>query len=155
MSARDPFRSSITRVGMEHAERLPDVDPTEVDLHEAERIVSRFAEAPMTMSSVDPRRHPTLTRTQIAQFAKHGRERPVAEGEILFDRGQRAAPMFAFLIRRAALISRGQGDVVLVGSAQSLGTLRLQEFLSRNGHPYSYLDGDADAAAKAKRTVRE
>ncbi|MDB4934997.1 MAG: Thioredoxin reductase [Labilithrix sp.] len=50
----------------------------------------------------------------------------------------------AFLLRRGALIAKGYGDVVLVGSRHSAGTLRIQEFLSRNGHPYAYVDADVD-----------
>ena len=53
--------------------------------------------------------------------------------------------MRAFILRRLSLISRGIGDVVLVGSSHSLGTLRIKEFLTRNGHPYSYIDLDRDA----------
>ena len=41
----------------------------------------------------------------------------------------------AFLLRRVELIGHGFGDVVLVGSRHSAGTLRIQEFLTRNGHP--------------------
>jgi thioredoxin reductase (NADPH) len=52
--------------------------------------------------------------------------------------------MLAFIFRRVALISRGFGDVVLLGSSHSPGTLRVKEFLSRNGHPYSYVDLDRD-----------
>jgi thioredoxin reductase (NADPH) len=52
--------------------------------------------------------------------------------------------MLAFIFRRVALISRGFGDVVLLGSSHSPGTLRVKEFLSRNGHPYSYVDLDHD-----------
>src|SRR6266498_2139747 len=48
--------------------------------------------------------------------------------------------MRAFILRRLALIERGIGDVVLVGSSHSLGTLRIKEFLTRNGHPYSEID---------------
>ena len=48
--------------------------------------------------------------------------------------------MRAFLLRRVELVSAGVGDVVLVGSNHSAGTLRIKEFLMRNGHPYSYLD---------------
>jgi hypothetical protein len=44
--------------------------------------------------------------------------------------------MRAFILRRVELMSSGRGDVVLVGSAHSSGTLRLKEFLSRNGYPY-------------------
>ena len=52
--------------------------------------------------------------------------------------------MRAFILRRVALISRGAGDATLVGSGHSAGTLRLQEFFTRNGHPYAYIDVDRD-----------
>src|SRR4051812_41060105 len=57
--------------------------------------------------------------------------------------------MRAFLLRRAGLIARGQGDVVLLGSRHSAGTLRVQEFLTRNGHPYVMIDVDTDPGAQA------
>ena len=38
----------------------------------------------------------------------------------------------------------GLGDVVLIGSAHCAGTLRVKEFLTRNGHPYVYIDLDRD-----------
>ena len=52
--------------------------------------------------------------------------------------------MRAFILRRVDLIARGIGDVVLVGSSHSAGTLRLREFLSRNGHPYASVDVERD-----------
>lgn len=52
--------------------------------------------------------------------------------------------MRAFLVRRVALISEGLGNVVIVGSKHSSNTLRLREFLSRNGHPHGYVDLDSD-----------
>src|SRR6185295_6188835 len=52
--------------------------------------------------------------------------------------------MRAFILRRVELIARGFGDVVLVGSVHCSGTLRVKEFLTRNGHPYSYIDLDSD-----------
>jgi thioredoxin reductase (NADPH) len=51
----------------------------------------------------------------------------------------------AFILRRVELIAAGIGDVVLVGSTHSAGTLRIKEFLMRNGHPYSYIDLERDA----------
>jgi thioredoxin reductase (NADPH) len=54
----------------------------------------------------------------------------------------------AFMLRRAALIERHFGDVVLIGSAHCSGTLRVKEFLARNGHPHVYIDLDRDAAAQ-------
>jgi thioredoxin reductase (NADPH) len=51
----------------------------------------------------------------------------------------------AFILRRLELITRGIGNVVLLGSIHSLDSLRIKEFLTRNGHPYSYIDLDRDA----------
>jgi thioredoxin reductase (NADPH) len=51
----------------------------------------------------------------------------------------------AFILRRLELITRGIGNVVLIGSIHSLETLHIKEFLTRNGHPYSYIDLDRDA----------
>jgi thioredoxin reductase (NADPH) len=53
--------------------------------------------------------------------------------------------MRAFIVRRVELIAHGLGDVVLIGSNHCSGTLRVKEFLTRNGHPYSYIDLDRDA----------
>src|SRR2546428_9945423 len=55
----------------------------------------------------------------------------------------------AFLLRRVELMAQGVGDVVLVGSRHSAGTLRIQAFLTRNGHPYSTFDLDRDAGVQA------
>jgi thioredoxin reductase (NADPH) len=53
--------------------------------------------------------------------------------------------MRAFILRRVRLIARGLGDVVLLGSHHCAGTLRIKEFLTRNSHPYSFIDlDDAD-----------
>jgi len=52
--------------------------------------------------------------------------------------------MRAFILRRVELIAQGLGNVVLVGSNHCSGTLRVKEFLTRNGHPYAYIDLDRD-----------
>ena len=52
--------------------------------------------------------------------------------------------MRAFILRRAELITAGVGDIVLIGSTYSADTLRIKEFLMRNGHPYSYIDLERD-----------
>jgi thioredoxin reductase (NADPH) len=57
--------------------------------------------------------------------------------------------MRAFILRRVELISNGVGDAVLIGSTHSPGTLRIKEFLMRNGHPYTYLDLDRDPDVQA------
>jgi thioredoxin reductase (NADPH) len=56
--------------------------------------------------------------------------------------------MRAFILRRVGLISSQSGDVVLIGSSHSAGTLRLQQFLTRNTFPFVNLDVDVDQAAR-------
>ena len=56
--------------------------------------------------------------------------------------------MRAFLLRRARLVAAGIGDVVLIGSVHSQETLRIQEFLTRNSHPYQYIDLDRDTGVQ-------
>jgi thioredoxin reductase (NADPH) len=47
------------------------------------------------------------------------------------------------------LLEAGAGGPVIVGHAESGDVLRLQGFLSRNGHPHQRLNPDTDAEAKA------
>jgi thioredoxin reductase (NADPH) len=56
--------------------------------------------------------------------------------------------MRAYILRRLELIAHEQSDVVLIGSTHSAGTLRLKEFLTRNGHPFHYIDLDRDRDAQ-------
>ncbi len=56
--------------------------------------------------------------------------------------------MRAFILRRVTLINRGQGNVILMGSRHSATTLRLREFLVRNGHPFTYVDLDTDTSSQ-------
>jgi thioredoxin reductase (NADPH) len=56
--------------------------------------------------------------------------------------------MRAFILRRARMIARGVGDVVLIGSRHSQETLRIQEFLTRNSHPYTSIDLDRDTGVQ-------
>lgn len=55
----------------------------------------------------------------------------------------------AFLLRRVYLIANSVGDAVLIGSSHSSDTLRLRAFLTRNGHPHTYLDVETDPTVHA------
>jgi thioredoxin reductase (NADPH) len=66
----------------------------------------------------------------------------VAEAEV----GERI--MRALILRRVGLIEVQAGGPVIVGPAESGDVIRLQGFLSRNGHPYQRLDPATDAEAK-------
>ena len=56
--------------------------------------------------------------------------------------------MRAFILRRVELIAHGIGDAVLVGSNFCAGTLHIKEFLTRNGHPYAFVDLDRDSGVQ-------
>jgi thioredoxin reductase (NADPH) len=55
--------------------------------------------------------------------------------------------MGAFVARRLLAIQLGEGNVVLFGTKSSARTLALREFLTRNGHPFTYIDIDTDSCA--------
>ena len=56
--------------------------------------------------------------------------------------------MRAFIQRRLSLIKEGMSNVIILGSRHSANTLRLREFLTRNGYPHTYIDLDSDATAQ-------
>ena len=56
--------------------------------------------------------------------------------------------MRAFILRRLELIARDVGGVVVIGSTYNAATLRIREFLTRNGHPFHFIDLDRDAEAQ-------
>jgi thioredoxin reductase (NADPH) len=56
--------------------------------------------------------------------------------------------MRAFILRRIELVSQSFGNLAVLGSAHSPDTLRIKEFLTRNGYPYSYIDLDSDAGVQ-------
>jgi len=67
----------------------------------------------------------------------------IAEAEL----GERI--MRALILRRVGLIQAGAGGPVIVGRAENGDVLRLQGFLSRNGHPHQTLSPETDPDAKA------
>lgn len=67
----------------------------------------------------------------------------IAEAEL----GERI--MRALILRRVGLIETGGGGPVIIGAADDSDVLRLENFLSRNGHPHQRLDPKTDAEARA------
>ncbi len=56
--------------------------------------------------------------------------------------------MRSFIQRRLELIAQDLGDAIVIGSRHNAGTLRVKEFLTRNGHPFHYVDLDRDSEAQ-------
>ncbi|HWY14620.1 MAG TPA: FAD-dependent oxidoreductase [Rhizomicrobium sp.] len=63
------------------------------------------------------------------------------------DLGERI--MRALILRRVALIESGYGGPVIIGRADDSDVLRLEGYLTRNGHPHQRLDPETDEAAQA------
>jgi thioredoxin reductase (NADPH) len=63
------------------------------------------------------------------------------------DLGERI--MRALILRRMGLIKTGGGGPVLVGPPEGAGRVRLEGFLTRNGHPYLVLEPARDGEAVA------
>jgi thioredoxin reductase (NADPH) len=56
--------------------------------------------------------------------------------------------MRAFILRRTALMSQDNNDMVLLGSRHSGSTQHIREFLSRNGQPFTYQDVETDPSVQ-------
>ncbi len=56
--------------------------------------------------------------------------------------------MRAFILRRVMLVQGGSDALVLIGSRHSADTLRIKEFLSRNGQPFQYEDVETDPSVE-------
>ncbi len=52
--------------------------------------------------------------------------------------------MRAFILRRVELLATSSGDALVLGSINSSDTLRIRDFLTRNGHPFTFVDLDKD-----------
>ncbi len=88
----------------------------------------------------------TLVRCSAAQEGEVLElHRDVLKTLVLTDSELSDLVMRAFILRRVALLDRGFGDVVVIGSLHSSDTLRLREFLTRNAHPHTYMDVDLNS----------
>ncbi len=91
-------------------------------------LVDAYAQEPVTAVIIPPERLRALL---------------VAEAEL----GERI--MRALILRRVDLLETGAGGPVIVGRAENGDVIRLEGFLSRNGHPHQRLNPDTDPEAKA------
>ncbi len=57
--------------------------------------------------------------------------------------------MKAYILRRMLLIDEGAGNVLVLGSRHCANTLKLREFLGRNGYPYKFIDLDTDERSQS------
>ena len=117
------------------------------------------ADSPMLIVRLGPRQF-TGEASLITGRPAIARIRVTAPGEVIeiardrllslvqTDADLSAILMRSFMLRRQALIDRNLSDAIVIGSTHSAGTLRVKEFLTRNGHPFHYIDLDRDADAQ-------
>jgi thioredoxin reductase (NADPH) len=92
---------------------------------------------------------PTLVRARMAAAGELLVISPAALRKIVQTDAELSELMMrAFILRRVALIALKSGDTVLVGSSHSAATLRIREFLARNGQPHTYLDVEKEAGVQ-------
>lgn len=95
-------------------------------------------------------KHSRLLRVELQQF----------RNLIQTDSDLSEVFMRAFILRRVVLLEGAWGDAIVLGSRLSAATLRVQAFLTRNGHPHRYVDIDTEPDVPAlldgfKVSVRE
>ncbi len=91
----------------------------------------------------------SLARGRVAESGEF-LEVPVVALRSLLAKDAELSDIFmrAFIQRRLALVAGGIGNVIILGSNYSANTLRLREFLTRNGHPHTYVDLDSDTTSQ-------
>ena len=91
-----------------------------------------------------------MVRGQVGESGEF-LEIPIDNFRSMIARDAELSEMFMriFIMRRLELIAHGAGNAILLGSSHSPATLRLREFLGRNGHPYQYIDLDTDARSQS------
>lgn len=108
--------------------------------HRAGSFMGELAQLSGRPSLVDATAKTDVAALTIAPAAL--RTMIVAEADL----GERI--MRALILRRVGLIETGGGGPVIVGHAGDGNVLRLEGFLSRNGHPHVRLDPEVDSCAR-------
>jgi len=127
-------RLNVIRIGGCGEQRLIVIHGPGSFTGEANTLLGR--PALMRVEAAEPGETIELAREQMLSLVQNDTE----IGDII---------MRGYIYRRLQLISTGLGDVVLLGSMHCASTLRVKEFLSRNGHPYQYVDLDKEKDVEA------
>ena len=114
--------------------------------HRPRAAASSPGEVNMLSGAPQPRARPRRPAT-ASSWSRRSRAAPRARPARL--RSSSEILMRAFILRRVGLLDERHGDVVLVGSRHSAATLRLKEFLTRNGQPFTLRDVETDPDVQA------
>jgi len=109
--------------------------------HRTGQFLGELAQLSGRPALVDAR---ALEETEVLAIPPHRLRALLAAEAVIGERIMRA-----LILRRVGLIETGAGGPVIVGEESDADVLRLENFLSRNGHPHSRLDPSADECARA------
>jgi thioredoxin reductase (NADPH) len=123
-----PSPTTATGVEQQIVAHLPGQFSGEVNMLSGRRALFR-------LRATEPGEVVELTREQLLTLVQRDSEL----SEII---------MRAFIYRRLSLIKGGLGDAVLVGSSHCAATLRIKEFLARNGYPHAMIDLDRETGVQ-------
>jgi thioredoxin reductase (NADPH) len=114
-----------------------------------ERLVKNFPPGMFTGEAGMIAGQRTVVQARVSQAGEILELRPEELRTLVArDAGLSEILLRAFILRRLLLINQELGNVVVIGSQHSADTLRLREFLGRNGHPYTYVDLDSDNTSR-------
>lgn len=122
------------------SQRLRDGGSLAIVTHEAGGFAGELAQLSGRPSLVDALATSDVTALLLSPQSL--RAMLIAEADL----GQKI--MRALILRRVGLIESGGGGPVIIGPDGSTDVLRLEGFLSRNGHPFTRLDPGTDASAR-------
>jgi thioredoxin reductase (NADPH) len=131
---------SVVLSGGVEVSRRQGADHVPIILHGPGNFVGELAQLSGRPALVDAL---AVGETEVLEIAPD-RLRAVLAGEAVI--GERI--MRALILRRVGLIESGAGGPVIVGDAGDGDVLRLENFLTRNGHPHSRLDPAADECGR-------
>ena len=124
------------------------VEVVQPDMH-CERYFTTFSPGMFTGESAMIAGQKMIVLARVTQAGEVLKIRPEALGTIVARDGELAELFLrAFMLRRLSLIRKQLGNVALIGSRHSADSMRLREFMGRNGHPYTFVDLDADSSAQ-------
>ncbi|HUA82938.1 MAG TPA: FAD-dependent oxidoreductase [Bryobacteraceae bacterium] len=125
------------------------MDIVQPDMHHAERLIAFHGPGEFTgeMTMISGQR--SLARGRVTEAGEFLELTSEAMRSVVAKDAQLSEILLrAFILRRIELLRGGYGNVILLGSRHSAQTLELREFLSRNGHPYTYIDLDTDKSSQ-------
>ena len=128
---------------VEILERRPDGDDEVVTVHAERQFTGELDLFNDRQVLVDGR---TGGDSRLARL-----DRPAFRRMLAAEPDVAAVVMQAFILRRVGFLEHDQAGVVVVGSPRDAATLRLEQFLARNNHPFTSLDPEADRQEAERR----